>query len=248
MQHFECGKLLGTKLADSIRASGRTCRADRPDTRLQPDRTRIVRKFLPGRRRPHTNAKTSEAWGTAMPGNTFFEASGRRSVAKGLAGLAFGSGALASRRAVGQNKQAPQLRRETMAKTPAPPREIQTLIDNHINGFNSHDTKLYLSVFGDTAIIIDGIAPYRWLNPNAPANWLADVEKWRKNVGVSAEHLSYEMGFWNMEGSDAYAVIAGTLMVTIKGQTTNRTGTLAFTFSKHGEEWKIDAQAWGRTS
>ena len=135
-----------------------------------------------------------------------------------------------------------------MAKTPAPPREIQTLIDNHINGFNSHDTKLFLSVFGDTAIIIDGIAPYRWLNPNAPANWLADVEKWRKNVGVSAEHLSYEMGFWNMEGSDAYAVIEGTLMVTIKGQTTNRTGTLAFTFSKHGEEWKIDAQAWGRTS
>jgi hypothetical protein len=57
VQHFECGKLLGTKLADSIRASGRACRTDRPDTRLQPDRTRIVRKFLPGRRRPHTYAK-----------------------------------------------------------------------------------------------------------------------------------------------------------------------------------------------
>jgi ketosteroid isomerase-like protein len=56
------------------------------------------------------------------------------------------------------------------------------------------------------------------------------------------------MGFWNVEGSDAYAVIAGTLRVTIKGQTVTRTGTLAYTFSKHGEEWKIDAQAWGRTS
>ena len=48
-----------------------------------------------------------------------------------------------------------------------------------------------------------------------------------------------------MEGSDAYAVIAGTLTVTIKGQTVTRTGTLTYTFSKHGEEWKIDAQAWG---
>src|SRR5215813_10953675 len=130
----------------------------------------------------------------------------------------------------------------------APPAVIQTLIDAHINSFNTQDNDLFLSVFGDTAIIIDGIAPYRWLNPNAPANWLTDVAKWRENLGVSHEHLSYEMGFWNVEGSYAYAVIAGTLTVTIKDQTVVRTGTLAYTFSKHGQEWKIDAQAWGRTS
>ncbi|HEY7395010.1 MAG TPA: hypothetical protein VH559_09205 [Gemmatimonadaceae bacterium] len=55
------------------------------------------------------------------------------------------------------------------------PAAIQTLIDAHITGFNTQDDDLFLSVFGDTAIIIDGIAPYRWLNPNAPANWLSDV-------------------------------------------------------------------------
>ena len=132
--------------------------------------------------------------------------------------------------------------------TSKPPSDIQTLIENHINGFNTHNAELFLGVFGDSAIIIDGIAPYRWLNPNAAANWLADVEKWRVNLGVSQEHLSYEMGFWNVEGSFAYAVIAGTLSVTIKAQTVVRTGTLAYTFSKHGQEWKIDAQAWGRTS
>ena len=49
-----------------------------------------------------------------------------------------------------------------------PPSEIQTLIDNHINAFNTQNVELFLSVFGDDAIIIDGIAPYRWLNPNAP--------------------------------------------------------------------------------
>ena len=179
-----------------------------------------------------------------MIGDTRFRGkSGRRSVAKALAGLAFGSGALASQRAIGQ---APQPSRETVAGNP--PREIQTLIDNHVNGFNTQNIALFLGAFGDTAIIIDGIAPYRWLNPNAPTNWLADVKKWREDLGVSYEHLSYEMGFWNVEGSDAYAVIAGTLTVTIKGQTIARTGTLAYTFSKHGEEWKIDAQAWGRTS
>ena len=39
------------------------------------------------------------------------------------------------------------------------PAEIQTLIDNHINAFNTQNNELFLSVFGDTAIIIDGIAP-----------------------------------------------------------------------------------------
>ena len=116
--------------------------------------------------------------------------------------------------------------------TSKPPAEIQTLIDACINGFNNQDNDLFLSVFGDTAIIIDGIAPYRWLNPNAPGNWLADVAKWRKDYGVTSEHLSYEMGFWNVEGSSAYAVISGTLTVTIKGQSAVRTGTLAYTFTK----------------
>ena len=132
--------------------------------------------------------------------------------------------------------------------TSKPPDVIQTLIDTHIKGFNTQDNGLFLSVFGETAIIIDGIAPYRWLNPNAPAKWLADVEKWRADLGVTSEHLSYEMGFWNVEGSSAYAVISGTLAVTIKGQSVVRTGTLAYTFANRDGAWKIEAQAWGRTS
>jgi hypothetical protein len=132
--------------------------------------------------------------------------------------------------------------------TSTPPAAIQTLIAAHINGFNTQDHNLFSSVFGDTAIIIDGIAPYRWLNPNAPANWLTDVEQWRKDFGVTYEHLSYEMGFWNVEGTSAYAVVSGTLAVTIKGQTINRTGTLAYTFANRDGVWKIEAQAWGRTS
>jgi hypothetical protein len=128
-----------------------------------------------------------------------------------------------------------------------PPPEILTLIENHIKGFNTQDKALFLSVFGETAVIIDGIAPYRWLNPNAPTNWLEDVEKWRESFGVTYEHLSYEMGFWNVEGAHAYAVISGTLTVTMKGQTAARAGTMAYTFSRH-DEWKIEAQAWGRTT
>ena len=73
--------------------------------------------------------------------------------------------------------------------------------------------------------------PYRQLNPNAPANWLADIEKWREDLGVTSEHLSYGWASWNVKGSSAYAVISGTLNVTIKGQSVVRTGTLAYTFA-----------------
>jgi hypothetical protein len=73
----------------------------------------------------------------------------------------------------------------------------------------------------------------------------------RPGATISVSRLSIwrnETSFWNVEGSSAYAVVAGTLTVTIKGQSVVRTGTLAYTFGKRDGAWKIEAQAWGRTS
>ena len=36
--------------------------------------------------------------------------------------------------------------------------EFQALIDAHIEAFNTQNTELFLSVFGNTAVVIDGIA------------------------------------------------------------------------------------------
>jgi hypothetical protein len=129
-----------------------------------------------------------------------------------------------------------------------PPPEIQTLIDSHVRGFNTGDDDLFLSVFGDTAIIIDGIAPFRWLNPDAPAHWLMDAAKWRAGLGVTREHLAYRVDFCSVEGSFAYAVLSGTLTVSLKDQSMVRTGTLAYTFANRDGRWKIESQAWGRVS
>ena len=142
----------------------------------------------------------------------------------------------------------PQRCEGTVSLTTKLPAQLHSLIDAHITGFNTQNPGLFLSVFGDTAIIIDGIAPYRWLNPDAPVHWLADVEKWRKAHSVVEEHLSYEIGFAHLEGSHAYALILGTLTIRTTAQSIIRTGTLAYTFAKQRDEWKIDAQAWGRTA
>jgi len=57
------------------------------------------------------------------------------------------------------------------------------------------------------------------VEPKRPGTLLDDVEKWRKANGVTAERLTHEMGFWKLEGNSAYAVISGTLTITLKGQT-----------------------------
>jgi hypothetical protein len=54
-----------------------------------------------------------------------------------------------------------------MTTTGTPPAEIRTVIESRVNGFNTQNAELFLSIFGDTAIIIAGIAPYRWSSPNA---------------------------------------------------------------------------------
>jgi hypothetical protein len=132
--------------------------------------------------------------------------------------------------------------------TQSTPPELQRLIESHVKGFNEQDRELFLSWFDENAIIVDGIAPYYWASPNAPANWWTDCEKWRKNLGVTYEHLDYKMGLWAVEGSAAYAVISGTLTVKTKSQTMVRNGLLTYTLANRGGSWRIGAQAWGRTT
>ena len=67
-----------------------------------------------------------------------------------------------------------------MTRTNTPPAEIQTLIEVHVNGFNTRDNALFHSVFGDTAVIIDGIAPYRRLNTFGKRDgvWKIEAQAW----------------------------------------------------------------------
>ena len=82
----------------------------------------------------------------------------------------------------------------------APRAEIQALVDAHTEAFNTQNTELFLSVFGNTAVVIDGNAPYRWLNPNPSANWLADVENGRRDLGVTYDRLSPRNGIQECRG------------------------------------------------
>lgn len=142
-----------------------------------------------------------------------------------------------------------------MAAQPIPmptelPAEIKAVIDTVLGGFNNKDSVLYNSAFSGDAIVIDGIAPYRWTGPNAPAHWFSDAEKWVHEFGVENENIAYDRIIHaSVVGTHAYVVLSATLSFSLKGgQTGSRPGILTFTFGKQGAKWKVESQAWGRLS
>ena len=140
--------------------------------------------------------------------------------------------------------------REGAQNAQAPPAEIVTLIDTVFKAFNSKDFALLKSVYGDNLVIIDGFGRYRWIGPNALAEWWADGVTWAKDGGVESEHLSSKgIRAWGVSGDRAYASISATLTITLKiGEPIIRPGILTFTFGKLGESWKAEGHAWGRLS
>ena len=126
--------------------------------------------------------------------------------------------------------------------------EIKALIDAVLGGFNRKDSVLYNSAFGENAVVIDGIAPYRWTGPNAQARWFSDAEKWVHDFGVENEKIVCDrIVHAAVVGTHAYVVLSATLTFNLKGgQSGIRPGILTFTFAKQGDTWKVESQAWGR--
>lgn len=130
------------------------------------------------------------------------------------------------------------------------PAEINALIDTVLGGFNNMDSALYNSAFGQEAVVIDGIAPYRWTGPNAQARWFSDAEKWVHDFGVENETIVRDrIVHATVVETHAYVVLAATLFFNLKGgQSGSKPGILTFTFAKRANEWEVESQAWARLS
>ena len=130
-----------------------------------------------------------------------------------------------------------------------PPAEIKAAIETLLDGFNKKDAALFSSAFTADAVVVDGMAPYRWTGPNSPGRWFADAEKWAHELGVADESLGGQKVLHaEVVGAHAYVALSATLSFKLKGQPHSRPGILTFTLANQDGEWKIDAQAWGRLS
>lgn len=130
----------------------------------------------------------------------------------------------------------------------APP-EIKALIDTLLGAFNRRDSTLYNSIFSDNAVVVDGMAPYRWIGPNAQGRWLADAEKWAQEVGVTNGKVDYDrIVHAEIAGTQAYAVLSATFSFKLKGVAQSRSGILTFTCANQSGRWRVESQTWGRLS
>src|SRR5690242_850193 len=98
------------------------------------------------------------------------------------------------------------------------PAEIKAVIDTVLGGFNRKDSALYSSAFGRDAVVIDGIAPYRWTGPNAQDRWFSEAEKWVHDFNVENETIACDRIFHAaVVGTHAYVVLSATLSFRLKG-------------------------------
>jgi len=125
----------------------------------------------------------------------------------------------------------------------------QTLIDKVQGGFNNKDSALYNSAFGRDAVVIDGIAPYRWTGSNAQAHWFSDAEKRVHDFGAENDTIVCDkIVHAAVVGTYAYVVIFAIFFKLKGGQSGSNPGILTFTCAKQGDEWRVGSQAWARLS
>src|SRR5215831_5171174 len=82
------------------------------------------------------------------------------------------------------------------------PAEIEAPIDKVLGGFNNKDSELYNSAFGADAVVIDGIAPHRWIGSNAQAPASSPTQRSGCTTSVSRTRPPYATRSYTPQSSE----------------------------------------------
>jgi hypothetical protein len=130
-----------------------------------------------------------------------------------------------------------------------PPAAALAVINEALDAFNAHDSKGWNSAYGGNVVIVDGMAPYRWVGPTAPAEWWADEGRWSEANGITKLNIANKgIGGWGVSGTRAYISVLATLTLTQKGKEISRRGTLTFTLANVDGVWRAEGFSWGNTA
>lgn len=97
----------------------------------------------------------------------------------------------------------------TQAAIAAGPGDVTAPIHQFIDGFNTGDLKsAYAAYASGDIVIVDELAPHRWIGPNAAQQWAADYEKHSQATGVSDGTVKYGAPTrTEIEGDVAYVIV-----------------------------------------
>jgi len=101
------------------------------------------------------------------------------------------------------------------------------------------------SYFTPDAVVVDNVAPFRWMGPNAAMQWLVALMAYAKFARIS--NITGTIGHPGqivVDHDRAYAVVPIRISTTRAGRHHESMGLWALTLVESGGNWKIASAAW----
>lgn len=122
-------------------------------------------------------------------------------------------------------------------------------VSQFVNSFNKGDVKAAEATHAADAVIIDEVAPHRWIGPDAVQAWAADLDKDAKAKGQTNQHVG--LGKPNrvlVNGDNAYVVVPAVYSYKEHGKPMTESAHMVFSLAKAADGWKISGWTWAGTT
>ena len=121
--------------------------------------------------------------------------------------------------------------------------DVNTPINDFIDGFNQGDTKRGFGAYAPgNVVIVDEFAPHIWTGPQAAQNWAADYGTHAKTDGITDGSVSHQAPTRvQMSGDLAYVLVPAEYTYKEKGKPQAETAQFTFVLKMVDGAWKIAA-------
>ena len=123
--------------------------------------------------------------------------------------------------------------------------EIANTISEFVAHVNSGTIDAALACFTRDPTIIEDIAPYKWQGSGAGERWLAAMAANAERLSVNAVVMQLgKAERIEIEGSAAYAIFGGTVLLKQMDKALQEAGLLTFALERQSDRWLIAGLTW----
>jgi ketosteroid isomerase-like protein len=128
----------------------------------------------------------------------------------------------------------------------SPSDEVTAQVTKFIDNFNKGDVKAARATHTENGVvIIDEVAPYIWQGNDSFKNWLDDLDKHDKPLGITDGKVTLgPVTRVEVEGDRAYVVFPSAYTFKQKGVAMTEAAQMTFALRKGGAGWKINGWAF----
>jgi ketosteroid isomerase-like protein len=122
---------------------------------------------------------------------------------------------------------------------------VAAAVSGLVDAVNRSDFAAACDFFGDAAVIVEDIAPFRWEGPGAASAWLQAMGENAARLGIGA--IAMTLGPCiriEVDSGAAYALFPGQLKLSQTDADFLSDGMLTFTLKETAGRWLIDTLAW----